>query len=180
MRNQRIPVEHWERIRRKLSSEYECVCELLRTTGYRVDDVLHSRIGQWYEVDKPRRVVAIKERKTGKLRVVKLTEAARDVLARYRRMGGRQWSDVAFLVPSARQRPQDAPKRHRTSVYRHFAQAVFAAGLDGLGYTVHSLRKMYAYDAYQRCGSLLTVQRDLGHARLDTTMWYVVGDSLRL
>ena len=71
-------------------------------------------------------------------------------------------------------------KLHRSTAYRQFEKAVGKAGLKGKGYTVHSLRKLYAVRLYQSTGSLLKVQEDLNHGKIQTTMFYVFDFDVKL
>lgn len=179
MRNRPIPANHFERILRVSSPDERALWILSSETGFRIGDLL--RIRQWQVPSHSRGAeLRLKEAKTGNVRTVKLTERASDAL---------KWSlklcpelhPFKFLFPSrltsgtvARTYDRLGSKTlHRSTVYRHFASAVRRAKLDGLGYTVHSLRKMYARRLYEECGSLLAVQRDLGHSSLATTMIYV-------
>lgn len=172
--NQWIPPREYANIRRRLDPITGALCDLLRTTGFRVDDVLHTTVGDW-RGDK----VTIKESKTNNVRTVELTPEAKAAVRRllaYRPNA----PDDEPLCRGQRFRPGDRPWLHRSTVYRRFTQAAFAAGYKNRGYTVHSLRKMYARDRYNATQSLLAVQRDLGHKNLTTTMWYVCGSEVNL
>lgn len=178
MKNRYIPPEHYDRIRERLGREYGALCDLLRLTGYRVDDLLHTRCWQWGGD-----MITVRESKTGNSRTVVITPEIRGALEVYRDASGqtrRPRHPLAYFVESKRKRPGDRAKRCRTTLYRHFAQAVKRAGFEGCGYSIHSLRKCYARDAYERSGSLVAVQQDLGHKKLDTTLWYVCGSDVRL
>ena len=172
--NQWIPPREYANIRRRLDPITGALCDLLRTTGFRVNDVLHTTVGDW-RGDK----VTIREAKTNNRRTVELSPEAKNAVRRllaYRPMA----QDDEPLCRGQRFRPGDRPWLHRSTVYRRFAQAVFAAGYKDRGYTVHSLRKMYARDRYNATQSLLAVQRDLGHKSISVTMWYVCGSEVNL
>lgn len=172
--NRYIPPDHYAAIRRRLSPRMVAMCDLLRWTGYRVDDVLHTTVGDWRGDH-----VTITESKTGNVRTVHLNAIAvasiRKLLAY--RPGVK---DDEPMFPGERLRTGDTPWLHRSTVWRRFTAAVKAAGLDGHGYTIHSLRKMYAVERYDQTQSLLAVQHDLGHKKIDTTLWYVCGSDIRL
>lgn len=172
--NQWIPGREYANIRRHLDPRTAALCDLLRTTGYRVDDVLHTTVGNWRGD-----TVTIREAKTNKCRTVTLSEQAKAAVRRllvYRPNA----PDDEPMFRGERFRPGDRPWLHRSTVYRRFTQAVFAAGYKDRGYTVHSLRKMYARDRYNATQSLLAVQRDLGHKSISVTMWYVCGSEVNL
>ena len=173
--NQWIPPEHYAAIRRRLDPRMAALCDLLRDTGYRVDDVLRSTVGEWRGKDS----VTLYEYKTKKRRTVYLTEPARSAV---RRLLSYRYDlrDDDPLCPARRPVVGGRPWLHRSTVYRAFVRASERAGLSDRGYTVHSLRKCYARSAYERTGSLLAVQRDLGHKSLETTLWYVTGSDIHL
>lgn len=173
--NQWIPPDHYAAIRRRLDPRMAVLCDLLRETGYRVDDVLRSTVGEWRGKDS----VTLYEYKTKKRRTVELTEPARSAV---RRLLSYRYDlrDDDPLCPARRPVVGGRPWLHRSTVYRAFVRASERAGLDDRGYTVHSLRKCYARSAYERTGSLLAVQRDLGHKSLETTLWYVTGSDIQL
>lgn len=174
-----IPPEHMDRIRRKLTAEMRALVDILRLTGYRVDDLLKSREYQWYGKDG---YVILYEHKTKKQRKVTYSEEIKEAVERYKavRQRTRSVQPLRYFVQGLRDFQADRRHRHRSTVYRHFAEAVKRAGLEGHGYTIHSLRKCYAVDLYNATGSLLEVQRDLGHESLSTTCLYVFGSRASL
>ena len=135
---------------------------------------MYSREYQWFLRDG---TVTLYERKTKKQRTIDVTPELREAVERYKsvRRISRVPQPLTFFVQGLRDQERDLHKRHRSTLYRHFADAVHRAGLDGLGYTLHSLRKCYAVDRYNASGSLLAVQADLGHKSLSTTCVYVFG-----
>lgn len=181
MENAYIPPGPLAAIRARLPPDDRAIVDILTGTGYRVDDLLYSRVWQWQGEQ-----VTIRERKTGNVRTVRITAPVRAAIAEINRAaikpGQAKRPRFAYLIGSTR---PNAPrkcrrKRHRSTIFRHFARAVREAGFAGCGYTVHSLRKVYAHAQYERTGSLLAVQRDLGHKSLSTTLLYALGDAVRL
>ena len=174
-----IPPDHLDRIRRHLNAEMRAIVDILRLTGYRVDDLLRSREYQWYGKDG---YIVLYEHKTKKQRKVEFKEGIREAVKRYKsvRQISRVPQPLTYFVQGLRDQTADLHKRHRSTVYRHFADAVKLAGLSGNGYTIHSLRKCYAVELYNATGSLLAVQADLGHNSLSTTCLYVFGSRATL
>lgn len=172
--NQYIPPHHYTQIRRRLDPRMAALCDLLRATGYRVDDVLHTHVGDWRGD-----TITLRESKTGNVRTISKTPAVAAAVERLLAYRPHVQDDEP-LCRGMRYRPGDSPYLHRTTVWRRFTAAVKAAGYEDAGYTVHSLRKMYARERYDATQSLLAVQRDLGHKNLTTTMWYVCGSDVRL
>lgn len=172
MRNRWIPPEDYAEILRRLGKEYAAICELLRLTGFRLDDLLHTRNYQW-----EKKTLSLREAKTRHLREIELTPEMKEQVRHYREAVGElkyPRHKFAYFIRAKRCRPADRAKRCRSTVYRHFSGAVRDAGFQGKGYTVHSLRKMYAHEAYRRLGSLTAVQKDLGHKSISTTLLYVI------
>ena len=126
--------------------------------------------------------MALRERKTGHTRVLPITSEIRKAVTKIdgpgRSLAG--GSALAYLFRARRWIAGRRHKRHRTTIYRHFEAAVKKAGLEGLGYTVHSLRKVYARNLYNKTGSILAVQKDLGHKNISTTILYCMGDDLHM
>lgn len=168
-----------DKIRRRLSPEMRALVDILRLTGFRVNDILYSREYQW---NGKGGVVTLFERKTKKTRSVPMTPELQEAIERYRSMRfiTRFPTTLTYFVQGLRDQDKDLHKRHRSTIYRHFENAVYHAGLSGKGYTIHSLRKCYAVDRYNATGSLLAVQADLGHKSLSTTCLYVFGSRAKL
>ena len=174
MRNTYIPEDHWDRIRRRCDEEYGAFFEVLRKTGFRVDDVLYSRNWQWLGD-----CVSLRERKTGKIRTVPYTSEIIAAITSYRKAVGILIPEpLSYFFPARRRGVGLRRKAHRSTMIRQFQKAVRLAGLEGLGYTIHSLRKCYARDLFRRTRSLLEVQRDLNHTNIATTALYVFSDCM--
>ncbi len=140
-----------------LMPQNRLVCEVCLATGLRVGDVLAL---------KPEQLATqfwITEQKTGKRRRVNLTA---EMLIRLRANAGRWW-----VFPGAR-----SPRKHRTRqvVWWDVKRASKAFRLpQNVG--VHSLRKIYAVERYERSkGDLKAVQRALNHGSQTTTLLYVM------
>ena len=140
----------------------------LAYTGFRVEDIAASKRLDWDWIN---HTVTIRERKTGKVRTVKmdtLTQASAycTEMEGYWRKPFSEW-----FLPS--RRPKNSGHISRATIWRAWKRAIRAAGLEGKGYTIHSLRKAYAVELFKRTGSLEAVQRDLNHERIGTTLIYL-------
>lgn len=134
-------------------------CEISLATGLRIGDVLALPTGKFA------RRMTIKEHKTGKRRQVTipaaLYEQARAQAGRYYVFEGRLRAD----------RP-----RTRQAVYSDLVRAAKAYRVR-LNLVPHSLRKVYAVEAYRRSGGdLAKVQRLLNHDDEAVTMLYALAD----
>lgn len=158
---------------RKADPDDRIIYTLCIETGFRIDDILSMR---QYHATKAINtgILMIREQKTGKNRSVILSsEALRAILRQFNcNTPVKHHLKYLFASKTAR-RAQKRSKLHRSTVQRHFSEAVKLAGLAGRGYTIHSLRKVYARRLYDRTGSALAVMRDLNHDNIGTTMLYL-------
>lgn len=147
--------------------EVRLIVDILLDTGYRVDDVMHLR-GR----DLHGKRLTVREQKTGNVRTVDLSP---ELAARLRARIGH---GNAYIWRCRQPRRGRRRKMHRVTVWRAWEAAVDAAGLSGRGYTLHSLRKVYAVRALRRLGTVDAVQADLGHTSKATTLLYALSDVL--
>lgn len=134
-------------------------CEISLATGLRIGDVLALPTGKFA------RRMTVKEQKTGKRRQVTipaaLYEQARAQAGRYYVFEGRLRAD----------RP-----RTRQAVYSDLVRAARAFRVE-VHLVPHSLRKVYAVEAYRRSGGdLEKVKRLLNHDSEAVTMIYAMAD----
>lgn len=169
--NRWIPPEHLKKIMTKLLPEDRAIAQLAKLTGYRIDDIIRSRRGEW-----DGRRIKLKEAKTGKKREVHNSAEIRKALADLDRCAASR-RHAGAMCPGRRQRRGDSPFLARSTIWRAWRRACAAAGLAGRGYTVHSLRRVYAVGVWQRTRSIEAVQRDLGHDKPSTT-WIYLQDAL--
>ena len=165
--NRYIPSEHLAEILEHLSGDDHLIVDLLLWTGYRCDDVVHLR-GRNLRGNR----LTVREQKTGNLRSVDLSPELAD------RLRAKVHHPNAYLWRCRQPRPGRRRKMHRTTLYRHWMEAVKSAGMEGHGYTLHSLRKVYAVDALRRLGTVDAVQTDLAHKSKSTTLLYALSDVL--
>lgn len=158
------------RIRKQLERSDLYLCEILKATGLRVDDLLCSKSWNW---DKDPNHLEIIEKKTGKVRKIAKDGWLLCLARSYREERGLPWGShwEGYFCPSAK---KIGAHLNRSTLLRHFEIAVKRAGLEGLGYTIHSLRKCYAIDLYDRLGSISAVQKELNHDRFETTLIYLM------
>lgn len=140
--------------------------ELLYATGLRVSELLALPSTSIHA----KRDHLVVRGKGNKERIVLLTEAARNAVARYRAaMDGRQGREPSrFLFPAE-------------GAAGHLARQVFArdlkrlagrAGIDAESLTPHGMRHAFATHLLQNGADLRIVQQLLGHADIATTQIY--------
>lgn len=154
--NNYIPPQDLAAIRRGLNARDKQIMDILVLTGYRLDDVLHLR--KW-QISK--KTIRLTERKTGNIRTVDNPCV-------------KPCGHPFEYVFGGRGRQGEQKKLHRSTFWRHFEKAVEAAGLSNKGYTVHSLRKVYAVNLYMQTRDIKAVQKDLGHKNIATTCLYII------
>jgi integrase/recombinase XerD len=172
-KNRYIPESDWIRIRKHLSAEDAYLCEILKATGLRVDDVLESINLNWAFADIG--LIVVEEKKTGKIRELESTGWIVTLIRSFREAYGISNFEASvnalFFVPS---RKDPFTHLNRSTLFRHFIRACKRAGLNDKGYTIHSLRKCYAVDLMKKTRSILQVQKALNHDRTETTMIYLM------
>ena len=140
-----------ERVR--LQTAYAC--------GLRLGELLHLQVG---DIDSARMVVDVRHGKGGKQRLVPLSPRLLDVLRDY----WRQYRPATWLFPGA---TSDRPL-NQSSVQRRFQQLVVQAGLRKHA-SMHTLRHSFATHLLEAGVDLVTLQKILGHADLQTTAHYL-------
>jgi integrase len=128
-------------------------------TALRVSDLLALRV----EDVRDKQYITIHEKKTGKVRRFKLPESVRADLVKY--CGGAPLN--APLFPS---RKGDRPIS-TVQAWRIIDAAATACGLEEVG--THSMRKSFAYHAYQRTHDVAVVQKTLNHSSPSITKRYL-------
>lgn len=170
MRNKIISKIDFERILRASEPFDRALWLLAAETGFRIDDLLHVRI---WQMRGPH--LTIRERKTKKERTVVLSDRALSAIQTLK-MDIPHQHHFQYFFPTRRK--QTTKKLHRSTVDRRFQKILKQINLDKKGYTVHSLRKIYARELYQKTRSVLAVSRDLGHATTATTLLYIFDEEL--
>lgn len=167
--NKFIPADELALIMDKADPRYRDFFTLLIETGFRVDDALGVRRWQFVKALETN-VLALTEAKTGKYRAVSLSGDAREAVTRALK-ASKGVHPFNYVFESLRHVKK--AKRHRSTVYRQFVIAVKKAGFAKKGYTIHSLRKVYAHRLYDRVRSVRVVQSDLNHDNPNTTRIYL-------
>lgn len=129
-------------------------------TGLRIGDVLKLRPSDFCF-----RGVRYRAQKTGKEGHANLDDDL--ILALYRSSRGTRW-----CFPSPRN-----PKEHltRQAAWARIKRAAKRAGVNPVGVSPHSLRKVFAVDLLRKT-NLGEVQKALQHDRIDTTELYALAD----
>lgn len=172
-KNRYIPESDWVRIKKHLPRHDLYLCEILKATGFRVDDILESVNLNWAFADLG--LIVIAEKKTEKIREFPSNGWIQTLVRSFRTAYGIPpsylGSSFIYFAPSWKKLDTHL---NRSTLFRHFQTACKRAGLSDKGYTIHSLRKCYAVELYRKTRSLLEVQKSLNHDRMETTMIYLM------
>lgn len=126
--------------------------EIAQETGLRVSDIIRLKTPT-------RRKFSVIERKTKKPRTVELSP---ELFSRLKARGGE------YIFPGK----SEGYHLHRDTIGHALKRAARALKLPE-GFGMHSARKMYALDLFEKTGNLFSVQSALNHAHSDTTLRYL-------
>ena len=161
MRSGYVSPDDFKRLATRLQPANLLAVRIAAQTGLRIDDVLSLRI------EKLKVRVTVTERKTGNKRRVyigkKLLKDIFDFVGRKRK---------GFIFPHRLD-----PERHRTrqAVFKDIKKQAESLGLHSQ-ISPHTFRKVYAVKLYHRTKDLTTVQRILGHKKMETTLIYAIAE----
>lgn len=159
MRSEWVCTDKLKIVMALLTDENRLACEVSLRYGLRIGDVLALKTS-----DVKRGNFTIKEEKTGKSRRIKLSpELQTELLAQ----SGRIWVFEG--------RCDYKEHRTRQAVWKDLKRAAEALRLSER-VTPHSMRKIYAVNAYARYGGIAAVRRLLNHSNEAVTMIYALAD----
>lgn len=163
MRTDYVPRRELNYLLAALTPENRLAAEISEHTGLRINDVLRL------PTEKLAQSMTVRELKTGKRRRVTLTK---ELYARARALAGKVWVFEGRLDFS----------KHRTrqAVFKDIKKVAraFRLRLKGANLAPHTLRKVYAVEAYKRSGDLKKVQALLQHSSEAVTALYAMADEL--
>lgn len=164
MRSSYITPEEFEKLALKLQPANLLAVKIAAQTGLRIDDVLALRI----ENIKIR--ITVTERKTGNKRRVYIGKKLLKDIQKF--IGSRK---KGFIFPH---RIKRNCHRTRQAVFNDIKKQANILGIN-TQISPHSFRKVYAVKLYHRTNDLATVQRILGHKKMETTLIYALADVIK-
>lgn len=129
-------------------------------SGLRISDILPIKVRDV----KGQRSLNIKEKKTGKYRVVPITKELRKMLANY----CENKDPEAYLFKS---RQKYNKPISRDMAYKILRDAAEKFGLYNIG--THTMRKTFGYHFYKKYGDIVTLQEIFNHSHPRVTMRYI-------
>ncbi len=144
-------------------------------TGLRISDLLSLRVKDVADRKGSRVVIrdriALREKKTGKAKVILLNKEARSALRKY--LNALQVSDDAPVFMSRKRDSQKRPKAiTRRQAHYVLSDAARSVGIrDRIG--THTLRKTFGYHSYRKGVDLTKLQRIFNHSSPAVTLAYI-------
>jgi site-specific recombinase XerD len=174
-REKRLPAvlsrEEVKRIMDKVDTFHnQAYLQTVYSCGLRLQEGLYLQIA---DIDGARKMIHVHRGKGAKDRYVPLPEATLDLLRRY-------WSthrNPKLIFPAVgrtrNQGPTSTIPMSIEGVQGGFRRAKIAAGITKKGVSVHTLRHSYATHLLEAGVNLRVIQKNLGHANIETTMIYL-------
>lgn len=144
------------------------ILELLYGSGLRISEVRNLDVR---DIDLSDRTVFIRSGKGNKDRLVPMTTAAAEAIARYLRYGRPSSTSSALLLSSVTTRRLALDSWYRASYYPLLERARLPRAI-----TPHRLRHACALHLLENGASIRMIQRLLGHASIQTTEVYLALD----
>jgi len=163
MRSNYVNPALFEKIMRRMRPQNALALRVSLETGLRIDDVLELK----KNVVEQFRTFPVVEKKTGKSRVIYLSDEIRAMLL--------AWSGRYYIFSSSK---SELKHRTRQTVHYDMKKAVKGMGIDAAHISPHTARKIFAVRLYHLTGNLEHVQRVLNHKNASTTMYYAFADKL--
>ena len=126
------------------------------------------------DVERPDREIRIelflKQKKTGNVHLVELSEKTRDVLKRWIKVSKKSQGDYLFTGLTHKTRFKPITQQQYASLVKEWAKMI---GLDEKSFSTHSTRRTKASLVYERTGNIEAVRQLLGHTSLGSTQHYL-------
>ncbi|NLD50768.1 MAG: site-specific integrase [Clostridiaceae bacterium] len=146
-----------------------CLFTLGNNSALRISDLLKLKIGD--VIDEKKKVkdrIQIKEKKTGKDKNFPIGDNAKKAVSEYLATRG----EYSFNDPLFISRKGDKASLQRDQAYKIINQAARAVGItERIG--SHTMRKTFAYQAYQSGIDLTLIQKLLNHSAPSVTLAYI-------
>ncbi|MDR1471555.1 MAG: tyrosine-type recombinase/integrase [Synergistaceae bacterium] len=160
---------------REWNSNYYIAAVIGIQWGLRCSDILALQVGDVVAGEGSRIQiidrVRLREIKTGHERHILVTEEMKDVLYEHIKGSGTPVDMGAPLVLSRNKNKGKAKPLSRYRLWRVVSNAAHRLGIKGpIG--THSLRKTFAYQAWRDGERVDVIQKEFGHASVDTTHRY--------
>lgn len=133
------------------------------STGLRISDMLRLKIA---DIDKNGEI-SITESKTKNVRHIKLTQELKQDVNFLKLIYRMKLTHYLFF----RNENQKEIPLSRQWAHRVIARTASRMALDSIG--AHSMRKIYACNLFRSTGSVKSVQNELGHKHMSTTLIYL-------
>lgn len=145
-----------------------CLFTLGINSALRISDLLNLKISDVVDEKKqPRNRIQMREKKTGKTKDFPISDTAKKAIKEYLKLRGNYSLDEA-LFPSRK----GGGALLRNQAYKVINRAARAAGItEKIG--SHTMRKTFAYQAYQTGVDITLIQKLLNHSAPSVTLAYI-------
>lgn len=139
--------------------------------GVRLNEGLNLQVS---DIDRKSMMVHVRHGKGARDRMIPLPKKTLEVLGRH----WRTHRNPVYLFPAIGRYGADKPQSatvplSRSAVQEAMRRAVHAAGITKKNVTVHTLRHSYATHLLEAGANLRSIQNNMGHANVETTMLYL-------
>lgn len=159
-------VMHVDEVRQLLSSglstKQRALCELLYSTGVRLEECTLLKIG---DVDSKNGCIHLHQGKGRKDRKLLLSKQCLETLRKYYL----EHKPKVYLFEGQ----QAGKPMHPRSIGHAITMCMKLSGLDGKGYSAHTFRHSFATHMLDAGVDIHTIKTLLGHSKLETTMVYL-------
>lgn len=153
-------IEKMKKILRRKSYRDYAIFHVGLNTGLRISDILRLRVSDV----KKKTHITIKEKKTKKLRKIKINYAMQDFFNDY--IEG--MNDDEYLFQSRKGENKPITRQH---AYRVFNEAAEKVGIHDIG--THTMRKSMGYHYYQKTKDVATLMELFNHSAPKITLRYI-------
>jgi integrase len=161
---QKITNQDAQKIIRRLEYRDKLIIRLAIESGLRINDILKLKNG---DINK---TMTVYESKSKRSRTFKISDELYADIKKFTKYKKR----ASYLFPSARKPSKPV---HRVTIHRRLKNAVHKKNS---GISIHSFRKLYAYNKFAETQSLAAVQDAMHHRKITTTLTYLDIDTKTL
>jgi integrase len=155
-----INIQDVEKIMLHLEGQDKLIFRLCVESGLRISDALNLRA--WY-LD---RVIYVKEQKTGKERIITLSEGLYALLEPIKVQAVKYSDKKRYAFPGTKY----GKPVHRATYHRHLKRVCQNLGID---FSAHSTRKLFAWELLKSTKDIFEVQKALNHKYVADTCGYL-------
>ena len=145
-------------------------------TAFRAEDLLQLRVK-----DVNKATISIKENKTGKSQLINIEKWLKDILKEYIEKYELEETDYLFMGQKTKDTHKGVTRKIIYPITRQQGTLICKKVAEACGieykFALHSLRKTFGYQYYQRTGELINLMKMYNHSDPTVTLLYVMWDN---